>query len=195
MLDIALATLAIAVLAAPMLLIALAIVIWDPGPVLFRQVRAGRRGQPFRIAKFRTMVVDAEKRLADDPVLLASYLAGDNKLRPAQETRVTRIGRLLRATSLDELPQLFNVLAGSMSLVGPRPVLYSELRYYGTRTGRVLAVRPGITGPWQVSGRSSVGRAERVEMDEAYASWWSIAGDLSILARTIVAVGRRDGAY
>jgi lipopolysaccharide/colanic/teichoic acid biosynthesis glycosyltransferase len=170
-------------------------VIWDPGPVLFRQVRAGRRGRPFRITKFRTMVVDAEERLRGDPALLASYLAGGNKLRPAQDTRVTRLGRVLRATSLDELPQLFNVLAGSMSLVGPRPVLYSELCHYGTGAALVLAVRPGITGPWQVGGRSSVGRTERVRLDEAYASRWSIGGDLRILARTVVAVARRDGAY
>lgn len=195
LLDIVLALLAIIVLAIPMVFIAAALVLSDFGPVFFRQVRAGRHGRPFKIMKFRTMVVDAEERLRRDPELLARYLAGNNKLDPSEDVRITRLGRLLRATSLDELPQLFNVLAGSMSLVGPRPVLFTELRHYGERTPRVLAVRPGMTGPWQVSGRSSLGRTQRVLLDDGYASQWTIGGDLRILAKTVVAVLSRNGAY
>lgn len=194
-LDIVLAVTAILILALPMLVIATAIVFSDSRPVLFRQIRAGRNGRAFRIVKFRTMVTDAEERLQGDPALWERYLAMNNKLAPLEDVRVTRIGRVLRSTSLDEIPQLFNVLAGTMSLVGPRPVLFSELEHYGKKTDRVLAVRPGITGPWQVSGRSTLGRAERVSLDHAYATGWSVTGDIRILARTVMAVVGRNGAY
>ena len=195
LMDVALAVAALVFLAIPMVLIGAAIAFGDFGPVFFRQVRAGRNGRPFRIIKFRTMVVDAEDRLQGDPGLLARYLSENNKLGPAEDWRVTRLGRILRATSLDELPQLFNVLAGTMSLVGPRPVLYTELGHYGERAERVLSVKPGMTGLWQVSGRSSIGRTERVLLDDAYASGWTIVGDLGVLARTVVVVATRNGAY
>jgi exopolysaccharide production protein ExoY len=195
LLDIVGATIALLVLAPLMCTIAIAIFATDPGPVIFRQRRVGRGGRDFRIVKFRTMVVDAEQRLWGDPALFARYLEGDHKLDPKEDPRITRIGRLLRSSSLDELPQLFNVIAGSMSLVGPRPVLESEVRHYGERVARVLSVRPGMTGLWQVSGRSNVARDQRVVLDESYAGDWSITGDIGILARTVFVVATRIGAF
>ncbi len=195
LLDLVVAIVLLLVLLPLMAVIAAAVFVSDPGPVLFRQERVGRFGRTFRITKFRTMVTDAESRLWNDPALLERYIAKDHKLEPDEDPRVTRIGRVLRSTSLDELPQLLNVLAGSMSLVGPRPVLASEVPHYGDRVDQVLSVRPGMTGLWQVSGRSNVGRPERVELDHVYAGDWSIAGDIGILARTIVVVATRVGAF
>ena len=177
-----------------MLLVAAAVFITDPGPVVFRQRRLARDGGSFRIWKFRTMVVDAEERLHGDPALYRQYLENHHKLPAHIDPRITRVGRLLRSTSLDELPQLFNVLAGSMSLVGPRPVLRSELLNYGAGAEQLLSVRPGMTGLWQVSGRSRVGYPERAEIDLDYASRWTIGMDIGILLRTVVTVGRRTGA-
>jgi lipopolysaccharide/colanic/teichoic acid biosynthesis glycosyltransferase len=177
-----------------MLIVALAIFVTDPGPVLFRQTRLARDGKPFRIRKFRTMVTDAEDRLHRDPVLYRQYLDNHHKLPADVDPRITRVGRLLRSTSLDELPQLFNVLGGSMSLVGPRPVVRSELVNYGADADMLLSVRPGMTGLWQVRGRSSIGYPERAGIDLEYASSWTMGLDISILLRTVTAVARRTGA-
>jgi len=180
----------------PLCLIAL-LVRRDGGPVLFAHRRIGRGGKPFACLKFRTMVVDAEQRLAalleSDPAARAEWEA-NRKLR--EDPRVTWIGRLLRASSLDELPQLINVLKGDMSLVGPRPVMDSELAtYYGAAAPHYMAVRPGITGLWQVSGRSDTSYPRRVALDVAYVRNPSLREDLRILLRTPAAVLLRRGAY
>jgi exopolysaccharide production protein ExoY len=176
--------------------ISLAIVLGSRGPAVFVQQRVGRRGDPFSLMKFRTMVRDGD-------AVLAACLARDPEARIEWETtrklrddpRITRIGRFLRRTSLDELPQLLNVLLGNMSLVGPRPVMEDELRYFGYRTADVLSVRPGLTGLWAVSGRSEVTYEERVELEYEYAVGWSFLGDLSILLRTLPAIVRGHGAF
>jgi lipopolysaccharide/colanic/teichoic acid biosynthesis glycosyltransferase len=185
------------VLAVPLCVIAL-LVRADGGPALFAHRRVGRSGRAFGCLKFRTMVPDAERRLAAllaaDPAARAEWEA-TRKLR--NDPRVTWIGRFLRASSLDELPQLLNVLRGEMSLVGPRPVLASELAsHYGPMaTERYQSVRPGITGLWQVSGRSDTSYAERVALDVAYVARPSLREDLRILLRTPAAVLLQRGAY
>lgn len=181
------------VLCAPVLaVVALAIRLDDGGPVLFRQVRVGRGGQEFSILKFRTMCVDAEARVAD----LAQYNEGSGPLFKMQEDpRVTRVGAFLRRTSLDELPQLWNVLNGTMSLVGPRPALPREVAVYQDFADRRLLVTPGITGLWQVSGRSDLDWAEGVRLDLHYVENWSFLHDVVILARTVPTVLRSRGAY
>lgn len=185
----------LAVLAPFMLAIAL-IIRADGGPALFGHRRVGRHGREFLCLKFRSMVTDSQARLeallARDPAARAEWEA-TQKLR--NDPRVTRIGRFLRATSLDELPQLINVLLGQMSLVGPRPVIQSELdRFYGAAAAHYMSVRPGLTGLWQVSGRSDTGYAQRVALDVAYVARPSLWQDIAILLRTPMAVLSRRGA-
>lgn len=172
--------------------VALAVRLDSKGPVLFRQTRVGRYGREFQIYKFRTMHTDAERRLAEirhlneqDGVLF--------KMR--DDPRITRVGRHLRRFSVDELPQLFNVVGGTMSLVGPRPPLQSEVAAYPRDARRRLAVRPGMTGLWQVSGRSDLPWEEAVRLDLRYVENWSLSLDLVILLRTLTAVWRGAGAY
>jgi lipopolysaccharide/colanic/teichoic acid biosynthesis glycosyltransferase len=178
------------------LAIAVAIAIDSPGPILYRHRRVGRDGVPFSIVKFRTMVRDGdavlERALADDPERRREWQL-TRKLR--DDPRVTRVGRLLRRASLDELPQVLNVIVGTMSLVGPRPVMQDELIYFGHRAPAVLSVRPGLTGLWAVSGRSDIDYDERVELEYRYATGWSILGDIAIVLRTLPAVIRGHGAY
>jgi exopolysaccharide biosynthesis polyprenyl glycosylphosphotransferase len=164
----------------------------DGGPLLFRQTRVGRRGQEFTCLKFRSMVVDAEERLRALH-LVTGHEAGLFKLK--EDPRITRSGRWLRRYSIDELPQLVNVLRGDMSLVGPRPPLPYEVADYGDDTVRRLHVRPGMTGLWQVSGRSDLSWDEAVRLDLYYVDNWSMVQDLSILARTLGAVLGSRGAY
>lgn len=171
--------------------VALAIRISDPGPVFFRQPRVGHEGRTFRVWKFRTMYVDAEERLAS----LVDQNETDGLLfKIREDPRVFPVGRFLRATSLDELPQLINVLFGEMSLVGPRPLPADDGDFLGDVRRRLL-VRPGITGLWQVSGRSDLSWDEAVRLDLYYVDNWSLAYDLSILWRTIGVVLARKGAY
>ncbi len=178
------------VLLAPVLLAVAVLVAADGGPVLFRQERVGRHGRPFRMLKFRTMVVDAERQLDT----LADEGAGPLfKLR--RDPRVTPVGVHLRRLSLDELPQLCNVVAGSMSLVGPRPALPREVAAYADDDRRRLVVRPGITGLWQISGRSDLSWEDTVRLDLRYVESWSPGLDAAILCRTVGAVLRGDGAY
>lgn len=180
-------------LLAPLLIgVAIAIKVTDSGPVFFRQKRVGVRGELFAIYKFRTMVVDAETRLAT----LAKLSDGNGVLFKMQDDpRVTRIGRVLRRYSLDELPQLINVLRGDMSLVGPRPPLPREVQEYEPDALRRLHVRPGMTGLWQVSGRSDLSWEESLRLDLRYVDNWSPMGDLHILFRTFRAVTGGSGAY
>ncbi|WP_433477113.1 sugar transferase [Spirillospora sp. CA-142024] len=176
----------------PLLALIAVLIKMSGGPVLFRQTRVGRGGREFTVLKFRTMVADAEARRLD---LLA---ANDNdgvlfKIR--QDPRVTRVGRRLRRYSLDELPQLFNVLRGEMSLVGPRPPLPEEVAQYGGDVYRRLVVKPGLTGLWQVSGRSDLSWEESVRLDLRYVDNWTLALDLQIMWKTWSAVFRGSGAY
>jgi len=177
------------------LVIAVAIKLSSPGPVFFRQWRPGLGGRQFRMFKFRTMRTDAEEVLKSDPVLYKKFLENDCKLPPNEDPRIFPVGGILRGTSLDELPQLINVLIGDMSLVGPRPVIGPELENYGAASAILLAARPGMTGYWQVNGRSSVAYPERAEMDLHYINRWSLLLDLKILLRTIPAVVSQRGAY
>jgi exopolysaccharide biosynthesis polyprenyl glycosylphosphotransferase len=162
------------------------------GPALFKQVRVGKDGREFTIYKFRTMHVDAEERLA----ALRHLNQNDGVLfKMRDDPRVTRIGKILRKLSLDELPQLLNVIKGQMSLVGPRPPLASEVALYPEDMMRRLAVKPGMTGLWQVSGRSDLSWEESMRLDLRYVENWSLFGDLVILGRTCTAVLRSSGAY
>ncbi|CAB4695613.1 unannotated protein [freshwater metagenome] len=176
------------------LLAFVAVNVWahDRGPVLFRQIRTGRNGQVFNCLKFRTMVVDAEARLAE---LHAEQAYEGGMFKMKDDPRITRPGRWLRRFSLDELPQLFNVLRGEMSLVGPRPSLPAEVELYRGDTGRRLHVRPGLTGLWQVSGRSDLSFEEAVRLDLYYVDNWSMMQDVSILVKTVSAVFTSRGAY
>jgi exopolysaccharide biosynthesis polyprenyl glycosylphosphotransferase len=194
MLDLALCAVGLVVVSPLLLLIAAAIRLDSRGPVLFRQVRAGVGGRPFAMFKFRTMVEHADRMKGDLQHLNQS---GDPRLFKIKgDPRVTRVGRLLRRTSLDELPQLLNVIRGDMSLVGPRPFFPGDLDGYEEHHFERLLVLPGITGLWQVSGRSDVVDFEEVvRLDAEYIRGWSVKLDLQILARTIPAAFGRGGAY
>ncbi|MBO9577927.1 MAG: sugar transferase [Microbacteriaceae bacterium] len=184
----------IALLSPLLLVIALIVGLSSPGPVLFRQERVGRQGRPFHMLKFRSMVVDAEQQL--EGLLDRQRDAGNAVLFKMQhDPRVTPIGRFIRRYSIDELPQLFNVFGGQMSLVGPRPPLPREVAAYDDHVHRKFLVKPGITGLWQVGGRSQLSWEESVRLDLYYVENWSITGDIVILWRTLKAVVGRDGAY
>jgi exopolysaccharide biosynthesis polyprenyl glycosylphosphotransferase len=174
------------------LVIALAIRLDDHGPVLFKQTRVGRDGHTFKVYKFRTMVVDAEQRKQQ---LQALNEGAGMLFKMRRDPRVTKVGGSLRRTSLDELPQLLNVLKGDMSLVGPRPALPDEVARYGDHMRRRLVVKPGITGLWQVSGRSGLSWEEAFRLDLRYVDNWSIMLDLQILWKTFSAVTSGSGAY
>jgi exopolysaccharide production protein ExoY len=179
-----------------MVLVAVAIAIVDPGPIVFKHRRVGRSGNHFYCYKFRTMVVDAEARLADllarDPEAREEWTR-DHKLRV--DPRTTPLGRFLRRTSLDELPQLFNILRGEMNLVGPRPIVDAEVVRYGRRFAHYCRVKPGLTGLWQVSGRNDVSYRRRVATDSLYAQVKSPVLDAAILLATVPAVLLRKGSY
>ena len=172
--------------------VAIAIKLGDGGSVLFHRKVLGINGQSFNAFKFRTMIVDADRWLRQHPALWKKY-QGNIKLR--YDPRVTGIGRWLRRYSLDELPQLFNVLRGEMSLVGPRMIAPEELSKYGEYAQKRLSVKPGITGLWQVSGRQDVDYQRRIELDIEYIDNWSIWLDLKILLKTIPVVLGAKGAY
>jgi exopolysaccharide biosynthesis polyprenyl glycosylphosphotransferase len=179
-------------LIAPLLVVIAIAVKSDGGPVFFRQIRVGRDGKQFRMLKFRSMVPDAEKLRTR----LTEHNEGAGPLfKIRNDPRVTKVGTLLRKYSLDELPQLFNVLSGSMSLVGPRPPLPEEVAVYGREAERKLRVRPGLTGLWQVSGRSNLSWEESVRLDLRYVENWSLALDALILWKTVGAIIRGEGAY
>ncbi len=194
--DIALALTGLIMLAPLLILIALAVRATSRGPVLFGHRRIGAGGRVFRCWKFRSMIANGaevlEHHLAAHPEARAEWEA-TRKLK--NDIRITPIGRALRDYSLDELPQLVNVLRGEMSLVGPRPVVADELDLYGADARYYLAARPGITGLWQVSGRNDVSYEARVAFDKAYVLGWSMAGDLRILLKTIPAALTARGAY
>lgn len=195
-LDLAAAGLLLVMLC-PLILAIAVIVRRDGGPVLFRQRRIGTGGDVFEIKKFRSMAVDAEERLHADPELHAKYVANGFKLPPDEDPRLTRWGKFLRSSSLDELPQLISVLKGDMSMVGPRPIVEPELVEYTCRAAQdaYLSARPGLTGLWQVTGRSSLDYDHRVALDLEYLEHFALWRDLRILIKTAVAVLRRVGAH
>lgn len=192
LLDIVMALGALIVAAIPMLVIAAFVKATSPGPVLFRQKRAGKGGKPFTCYKFRTMHRDAEARLAEITHLNE---AEGPIFKIRNDPRLTSFGKLLRRTSLDELPQLFNILKGEMSWVGPRPPTTNEVEQYSEWHLKRLDVTPGLTGLWQVSGRADLSFDEMVKLDLYYAENWTLAVDMIILLRTIPAVLKREGAY
>lgn len=187
-LDLVGATIGIALSAPLMAMIAICIRLESKGPVLFRHWRVGKNADGFSCLKFRTMREDAEEILAMDPELRRLYRENHYKLPDDLDPRVTNFGRLLRRTSLDELPQLFNVWMGEMSLVGPRPVVEEELEHYRGSERLLLSVRPGMTGAWAVNGRHHVGYPARAELELRYVRSWSVAQDIGILAGTVSAV-------
>jgi len=184
-LDIAGASLTLLALSPLLLTIAIAIKLDSRGPVLFVQRRSGRRGEFFPVFKFRSMSVDSAVLVGDHGVLL----------KAADDVRVTRVGRLIRRFSLDETPQLLNVLRGDMSLVGPRPLIAAEADSLTEWQTRRSDLRPGLTGPWQISGRSHIPFEERLPLDYQYVAGWSLARDIEILLATLPAVLSGRGAY
>jgi exopolysaccharide biosynthesis polyprenyl glycosylphosphotransferase len=183
------------VLSPVIIAITVAVKLTSPGPALFRQKRLGLDGKPFTLYKFRTMRTDAEQILKNSPSLYAKYLKNNFKLPKGEDPRLAPLGRFLRVTSLDELPQLFNVLIGEMSLVGPRPIVPLEAIHYGDSAMLFMSAKPGMTGHWQVSGRSEIAEYhKRVELDLEYIRDQSLGKDLEILMRTVPAVLRRKGA-
>jgi|ERR1700722_47078 exopolysaccharide production protein ExoY len=167
----------------------------DGGPAFYSQLRIGLGGQPFNCHKFRSMILGADERLRDvlalDPLARAEW---EHYQKLARDPRVTRIGKLIRATSLDELPQLINVWRGEMSIVGPRPIMTDQVGLYGEHFGDYCALRPGITGLWQIGGRNNCTFAERVRLDMEYARTWSMLRDVRIILLTVPAVLAGKGA-
>jgi lipopolysaccharide/colanic/teichoic acid biosynthesis glycosyltransferase len=193
--DIAAAVVGLTLTAPLLLLLALAVKLESTGPVLFRQRRVGAWGRPFRCLKFRTMRGDAEQVLRNDPVLHARYVKNNYKLPDGEDPRITRVGRFLRKSSLDELPQFWNVLRGDMALIGPRPVVPDELNEYGVQRRVLLSVKPGMSGAWAVTGRSRIAYPERAKIELRYVQRWWLWEDVSILWRTLPAILTRRGAH
>jgi exopolysaccharide biosynthesis polyprenyl glycosylphosphotransferase len=190
--DVALALIALVILTPFLLMIALLIKVDDGGPVIFRQTRVGRLGKSFQILKFRTM------RVGSDTAVAAQVIASPDVIflpKAASDPRITRAGRVLRTTSLDELPQLFNVLRGSMSIVGPRPLAVGEGASVDQYIERRSLMKPGMTGLWQTSGRSNSSAEDRIRLDHYYVDNWSWMQDILIVCRTVRAVLSRSGAY
>lgn len=190
--DIGSSLLAIPVFLIPGVLIAVAILLSSKGGIFYSEGRIGSNGRPFRIWKFRSMLSAADQHSPSGP-------DGNEQVywrmrKQISDPRVTALGSFLRAWSLDELPQLFNVLRGDMSLIGPRPIVRAELPLYGELLDYYLSVKPGLSGLWQVSGRSNVDYARRAELDAEYVRTWSLWGDIRLILRTIPAVLRRDGS-
>ena len=193
--DVHCAGLALLLLAPLLATIGLILLIAHGRPVLIRHHRLGRGGVPFPCFKFRTMVPDADRVLQqileDNPAMRVEW---EHHRKLTNDPRVTPLGRVLRESSVDEIPQLINVLRGEMSLVGPRPIVADEVDVYGPKINHYYRMRPGLTGAWQVGGRSDVVFARRVELDTAYVTGWSFLKDLVILLQTIPAVLRRKGS-
>ena len=195
-LDVALVLLALPILLSTLALIGLVVIVHTPGPIFFSHRRIGQDGRCFAMWKFRTMCLNSstvlEQHLAQSPAARKEW-AQTHKLK--RDPRVTRVGLFLRRYSLDELPQLWNVLRGEMSLVGPRPIVAAEIEKYGSCFTCYCEVKPGVTGLWQISGRSTLPYEARVKLDCDYVKSWSIARDLKILALTLRSVANQHGAF
>ena len=183
-----------AVIVLPVVLLLAVLVKRDGGSAFFGHTRVGKNGKIFKCWKIRTMIPNAEERLKvfleENPNAKEQW---QREFKLDDDPRVTRIGALLRRTSLDELPQFFNVLRGEMSVVGPRPVTQCEITHYGKRSAAILALRPGVTGTWQVSGRNEISYKDRVNIDERYVHTYSFLGDLFVIFKTIGSVLFRTG--
>lgn len=195
LLDIVLSLVGIIITLPVLFTIWISIKVTSRGSPVFKQRRIGKNGVPFNIYKFRTMVSNAEEVLKNNKKLYSKYILNNYKLDPKEDPRITKVGLFLRRTSLDELPQLFNVLVGEMSLVGPRPVVEVELREYSERLVDFLSVKPGVTGYWQVNGRSDIGYPERVDIELYYVYNQSLTLDIKIMIKTVVSVLKKEGAY
>jgi lipopolysaccharide/colanic/teichoic acid biosynthesis glycosyltransferase len=196
-LDVGVASSALVVLAPLLALVAILIKRDSSGPIFFRQVRMGTNEKPFRIFKFRTMVVDADER-KEDFAHLNKYLRDGEDTRMFKipdDPRVTGIGRFLRRYALDEIPQLINVFVGQMSLVGPRPLILEEDQHVEKWARQRLSLKPGVTGPWQVLGRNDIPFEEMVKLDYLYVTSWSLFNDVKLIFRTVPAVFRTTRAY
>jgi lipopolysaccharide/colanic/teichoic acid biosynthesis glycosyltransferase len=185
----------IGVVAVPGLVIAAAIALTSPGPLFYREERIGRNGVPFRIWKFRTMYCSSDQVRQMGCLLNSKTALSWRMYKSRHDPRITKVGRFLRQWSLDELPQLFNILLGEMSLVGPRPIVDEEKAEYAERLRFYLMATPGLSGLWQVSGRSNIDYAERARLDATYVRRWNLLVDLRILLRTIPAVVGKVGAW
>jgi exopolysaccharide production protein ExoY len=195
LLDVTVAGIALAISFPIFAVVALLIKMTSPGPIFFRQERLGAGGKRFYVRKFRTMRKDAEHILRSDKELYAKFVEHDFKLPEEADFRITPVGRFLRKTSLDELPQLLNVLMGNMSLVGPRPIEPPHIEKYGDYADLFLSVKPGLTGTWQINGRGSVSHSRRIVMELEYIRDQSFLSDVDILIKTIPAVLSRKGAF
>ncbi|ULP38228.1 sugar transferase [Mycolicibacterium rufum] len=193
--DLIFAVIAILIMSPVMLVAAVAIKMTSQGPVFYRSERIGKDGKPFKMIKFRTMVQDADRQLLDLVARDQNDFAGGVLFKMRDDPRVTAVGRWLRRISIDELPQFFNVLKQDMSVVGPRPPLEREVQSYDGAVSRRMLVKPGITGLWQVSGRSNLSWEDSVRLDLFYIENWSMISDLVIIAKTVRAVLAREGAY
>ena len=191
LIDLCGAILGLMLLSPLFLMIYLLIKMDTPGPALYSRILIGYRGKPFVVYKFRSMIVDAHQMLQNHAALLQEY---QRNLKIKDDSRVTRIGRFLRKFSLDELPQLFNILRGDMSLVGPRMLGDLELARYGDARNKLLSVKPGLTGLWQVSGRHTITFEKRMEIDLYYVDHWDLLMDINILLKTVPAVLNEKGA-
>lgn len=167
----------------------------NKGPVFFKQERIGKDHKKFYIFKYRSMVVDADKKLKEDKELYELYVSNSYKLTPSMDPRITKFGAFLRKTSLDELPQFFNILGGSMSLIGPRPVVEDELKMYGNNVSEFLSVVPGAMGYWQASGRSNINYPERCDLELYYVKHASLKFDSVVFIKNIISIFKQDGAY
>ena len=173
--------------------VAIAIKVTDRGPIFYTQTRVGRRGKPFKMIKFRSMVVNADKMKAE--LAEESGQKGRFIFKMKNDPRITPVGKFIRKFSIDEFPQFLNVLRGDMSVVGPRPPLPEEVAQYNQTYATRMLVKPGITGPWQVSGRSNLSEEESEALDVTYVQNWSMLGDVVLLFRTVGAVLTHKGAY
>jgi len=190
--DIVLGTIGLILFSPLFIIIAILIKLDSEGPIFYKHLRVGRYGKPFYLWKFRTMYKDADKILDKYPELKKEF---EKEFKLKNDPRITRIGKFLRKFSLDEIPQIFNILKGEMSIVGPRPVTFKELEKYGEYKDEVLRVKPGLTGLWQVSGRSDLDYARRIALDLYYIQNWSLLLDIKIILKTIPAVFFGKGAY
>lgn len=195
MIDILGALVGLILFSPTMVIISFLIYVTDGRPIFFSQDRLGLGGETFHIFKFRSMRRDAEETLRSNPVIYNKYISNNYKLPEGEDPRITKIGLFLRKTSLDEIPQFWNVLIGDMSMVGPRPIVQEELSEYGSKRYLFLGMKPGITGVWQVSGRSDLKYPERAAVELSYLDKQRITYDIAILFRTAYCVFKRKGAF
>ncbi|WP_076459653.1 sugar transferase [Limosilactobacillus caccae] len=167
----------------------------NKGPLFYKQERIGWHGKPFKIYKFRSMIVNADTILENDPEMYAKYVANNYKLEPEEDPRITHLGRWLRKSSVDEIPQFINILAGDMSIIGPRPIVKAELAEYGNRVDKFLSVKPGAMGLWQSSGRSNIPYPERCDVELEYVDKASFTFDAAIMFKNIISIFKSEGAY